>query len=98
MPTGWSDIDLSDDQRALRSSIREFAEAEIAPHVAEWDHAGALPVEIVHKLGQLGVTGLPFPERYGGVGADSLSMAVAIEELARVDSSVAITVAASTSL
>jgi short-chain 2-methylacyl-CoA dehydrogenase len=92
------DIELSADQQALRATLREFAEAEIAPHSAEWDRTGAFPTAVIRKLGELGVMGLPFPEEYGGVGAGSLSMAVAIEELARVDSSVAITVAATVSL
>ncbi len=92
------DFELSDDQRALRATIREFAEAEIAPNAAEWDHAGAVPSEAIRKLGELGVMGLPFPEEYGGLGAGTLSFAVAMEELARVDSSVAITVGASVSL
>ena len=91
-------MELSEDQRALRATIREFAEAEIAPNVAEWDHAGAVPSEAMRKLGELGVMGLPFPEEYGGLGAGTLSFAVAMEELARVDSSVAITVGASVSL
>ena len=78
--------------------LREFAEAEIGPRAAEWDRTGTFPVETIRKLGQLGVMGLPFPEQYGGVGAGTLSFAVALEELARVDSSVAITIAASVSL
>lgn len=91
-------LELSEDQRALRSTLREFAEAEIAPRAAEWDRSGTFPAETIRKLGELGVMGLPFPEQYGGVGAGTLAMAVALEELARVDSSVAITVAASVSL
>jgi alkylation response protein AidB-like acyl-CoA dehydrogenase len=100
---GWPriqfvDIALSDDQLALRRTIREFAEAEIGPHAAEWDRSATFPTAVIRHLGQLGVMGLPFPEEYGGLGAGTLSFAVAIEELARVDSSVAITVAASVSL
>jgi short-chain 2-methylacyl-CoA dehydrogenase len=91
-------LELTDDQRALRDTLRQFAESEIAPHSAEWDRAGMFPTETIRKLGELGVMGLPFPEQYGGVGAGTLSMAIALEELARVDSSVAITVAASVSL
>jgi butyryl-CoA dehydrogenase len=91
-------LELTDEQRALRGMLREFADAEIAPHAAEWDRAGAFPAPTIRKLGELGVMGLPFPEQYGGLGAGSLSMAIALEELARVDSSVAITVAASVSL
>jgi short/branched chain acyl-CoA dehydrogenase len=91
-------FELSDDQRALRQTLREFAQAEIAPHAAQWDQKGTFPAQTVRKLGDLGVMGLPFPEEYGGVGAGALSFAIALEELARVDSSVAITVAASVSL
>ncbi|MBV8719465.1 MAG: acyl-CoA dehydrogenase family protein [Chloroflexi bacterium] len=91
-------FELSEDQRALRQTLREFAEAEIAPHAAEWDRTGTFPAQTVRKLGELGVMGLAFPEQYGGLGAGALSFAVALEELARVDSSVAITVAASVSL
>src|ERR671933_377410 len=91
-------MELSDDQQALRATIREFADGEIAPHAAEWDRTASFPTEVIRKLGELGVMGLPFPEQYGGLGAGTLSFAVAIEELARVDSSVAVTVAASVSL
>lgn len=91
-------LELSDDQRALRSTVREFAEAEIAPHAEEWDRQSIFPTDVIRQLGELGVMGLPFPEPYGGLGAGTLSFAVALEELARVDSSVAITVAASVSL
>ncbi|HEY2593833.1 MAG TPA: acyl-CoA dehydrogenase family protein [Chloroflexota bacterium] len=91
-------LELTDEQRALRAMLREFADAEIAPRAAEWDRAGTFPAPTIRKLGELGVMGLPFPEQYGGLGAGSLSMAIALEELARVDSSVAITVAASVSL
>lgn len=91
-------LDLSEDQKALRSTIREFAEAEIAPHALEWDREGEFPTTVIRALGELGVMGLPFPEEYGGLGAGTLSFAIALEELARVDSSVAITIAASASL
>jgi len=91
-------FELSEDQRALQQTLREFAEAEIAPHAGEWDRSGTFPAPTIRKLGELGVMGLPFPEQYGGVGAGALPFAVALEELARVDSSVAITVAASVSL
>jgi short-chain 2-methylacyl-CoA dehydrogenase len=91
-------LELSDAQRALRETVRDFAEAEIAPFAGEWDRTGEFPTGVIRKLGELGVMGLPFPEEYGGVGAGTLSFVVAIEELTRVDSSVAITVAASVSL
>jgi alkylation response protein AidB-like acyl-CoA dehydrogenase len=93
----WT-LDLTDEQRALRGLLREFGGAEIAPFAAAWDRAGSFPAGTIRKLGELGVMGLPFPQEYGGVGAGTLSMAIALEELARVDSSVAITVAASVSL
>ncbi|MFN0074057.1 MAG: acyl-CoA dehydrogenase family protein [Chloroflexota bacterium] len=92
------DFELSSEQRALRETIREFAEAEIAPHADAWDQAGEVPLDTVRKLGELGVMGLAFPEEYGGVGAGTLAFALAIEELARIDSSTAITVGASVSL
>lgn len=92
------DFELSDELRALRGTIREFAEAEIAPHADAWDQGGQVPLETVRKLGELGVMGLAFPEEYGGVGAGTLAFAIAIEELGRIDSSIAITVGASVSL
>jgi alkylation response protein AidB-like acyl-CoA dehydrogenase len=92
------DFELSDEQRALRQTIREFASAEIAPHAAAWDVQARFPTETIRQLGQLGVMGLPYPESEGGVGAGSLELAIVIEELARVDSSVAITVSANVGL
>jgi alkylation response protein AidB-like acyl-CoA dehydrogenase len=92
------DFELNDEQRALRATLREFAEAEIAPHADAWDQAEQVPLDVVRKLGDLGVMGLAFPEEYGGVGAGTLAFAIAIEELARIDSSTAITVGASVSL
>jgi short/branched chain acyl-CoA dehydrogenase len=82
----------------IRRTVRDFAEAEVAPVAEELDREKRFPYEIVAKLGELGLMGIPYPEEYGGGGADNLSYALAIEELARVDSSVAITVAAHTSL
>ena len=81
-------LELSEDQRALKQTVHEFAEAEIAPHAAEWDRTAYFPSTTIRQLGVLGVMGLPFPEQYGGLGAGALSMAIALEELARVDSSV----------
>jgi short-chain 2-methylacyl-CoA dehydrogenase len=91
-------FDLSEEQQAIRTLVRDFALGEVAPVAEELDRTKAFPYEIVRKLGELGLMGIPYPEEYGGGGADNLSYAVAIEELARVDSSVAITVAAHTSL
>jgi short/branched chain acyl-CoA dehydrogenase len=92
------DFELTDEQRLLRDTVRGLAREEIAPVAAELDRTKAFPYEIVARLGGLGLMGIPFPTDYGGGGADTLAYAVAIEELARVDSSVAITVAAHTSL
>jgi short-chain 2-methylacyl-CoA dehydrogenase len=91
-------LDLTDEQQNVRRLVRDFAEAEIEPVAEELDREKRFPYEIVEKLGGLGLMGIPYPEEYGGGGADTLSYTVAIEELARVDSSVAITVAAHTSL
>jgi alkylation response protein AidB-like acyl-CoA dehydrogenase len=91
-------FELTDTQRLLRDTVREFARAEIAPVAAELDRRKAFPYELVAKLGELGLMGIPFPEQYGGGGGDTLSYALAVEELARVDSSVCITLAAHTSL
>jgi short/branched chain acyl-CoA dehydrogenase len=91
-------FDLLEEQAAIRNLVREFAEGEVAPVAEELDRTKSFPYEIVRKLGELGLMGMPYPEEYGGGGADNLSYAIAIEELGRVDSSVAITVAAHTSL
>ena len=91
-------FDLTDDQRALRDTVREFAESEIAPHAAEWDKNHTFPADVIRRLGELGVFGIPFPEEYGGLGAGAVAMAVVIEELARIDSSVAVTVGVNTSI
>jgi short/branched chain acyl-CoA dehydrogenase len=92
------DFELTGEQRLLRDTVREFARAEIAPVAADLDREKRFPYEIVAKLGDLGLMGIPFPQEYGGGGADTLSYVLAVEELARVDSSVCITVAAHTSL
>jgi short/branched chain acyl-CoA dehydrogenase len=92
------DFELSDEQRLLRDTVRDFARQEVAPVAEELDRTKAFPYELVAKMGELGLMGIPFPEQYGGGGADTLSYALAVEELTRVDSSVAITMAAHTSL
>jgi short/branched chain acyl-CoA dehydrogenase len=92
------DFDLSDHHRLLRATVREFAEHEIAPVAEELDRTKAFPYEIVRRLGELDLMGVPFPEEYGGGGGDSLAYALVVEELTRVDSSVAITLCAHTSL
>src|SRR3984957_14169651 len=92
------DFSLTDEQQQLRRTVREFAEAEIAPHVMEWDEASRFPSEIIPKLAELGLMGVIFPENYGGAGLGYIEYALAIEELSRVDGSVGIIVAAHTSL
>ena len=91
-------FDLSDEQKLLRDTVREFALAEVKPVAEELDREKRFPYEIVEKLGGLGLMGIPFPQEYGGGGADTLSYVLAVEELARIDSSVCITMAAHTSL
>jgi alkylation response protein AidB-like acyl-CoA dehydrogenase len=92
------DFDLSDEQKLIQSTVRDFARNEVAPVAEELDRTHSFPYDIVAKLGELGLMGIPFPEEYGGGGGDTLSYALAIEELARIDASVCITVAAHTSL
>jgi short/branched chain acyl-CoA dehydrogenase len=91
-------FDLSEEHELLRRTVREFAEARIAPVAEELDREHRFPYEIVAGLAELGLMGIPIPEEYGGAGGDTLSYTLAIEELTRIDSSVAITVAAHTSL
>jgi short-chain 2-methylacyl-CoA dehydrogenase len=91
-------FDLTDEQAAIQRLARDFAQNEVKPVAEELDREKRFPYEIVAKLGELGLMGVPYPEEYGGGGADTLSYALVIEELARIDSSVAITVAAHTSL
>jgi short/branched chain acyl-CoA dehydrogenase len=90
--------DLSDEQELLRRTVREFAETRVAPVAEELDREERFPYELVAELAELGLMGIPIPEEYGGAGADTVSYAIAVEELTRIDSSVAITVAAHTSL
>jgi short/branched chain acyl-CoA dehydrogenase len=92
------DFDLSPDHELIRRTVREFAEGEVAPVAEELDRTKSFPYEIVAKLGALNLMGIPFPQEYGGAGADTLAYALAVEELTRVDSSVAITLCAHTSL
>ena len=91
-------FDLSDDHQLLQRTVRDFAVGEVAPVAEELDRTKSFPYEIVRKLGDLNLMGIPFPEEYGGAGADTLAYAIAVEELTRVDSSVAITLCAHTSL
>jgi alkylation response protein AidB-like acyl-CoA dehydrogenase len=89
---------LTDEQRQLQSSVRAFAEGEIAPHVSEWDEKSEFPHEVVKKLGEMGLLGVIFPEELGGAGMGYVEYVLAIEELSRVDGSVGIIVAAHNSL
>jgi alkylation response protein AidB-like acyl-CoA dehydrogenase len=92
------DFEYTPEQIQLRREVREFATAEIAPHVMEWDEAQTFPLEVIRKLGRLGYMGSIFPEEYGGAGLGYVEYAIIIEELSRVDGSVGIIVAAHTSL
>jgi hypothetical protein len=88
------DFALTEQQLLLRKAVREFAEAEIRPHVREWDAAQHFPRELVPKLADLGLMGIQFPEEYGGAGMSAVDYCICIEELARVDPAVSLSVAA----
>ncbi|HEX2506664.1 MAG TPA: acyl-CoA dehydrogenase family protein [Gaiellaceae bacterium] len=90
--------DLTEEQELVQRTVRKFAEERIAPVAEELDRESRFPYDIVAELGELGLMGIPIPEEHGGAGGDTVSYALAVEELTRVDSSVAITVAAHTSL
>jgi alkylation response protein AidB-like acyl-CoA dehydrogenase len=92
------DFSLTDEQQQLQRTVRDFAQSEIAPHVMEWDEASRFPSELIPKLAELGLLGVLFPENYGGAGLGYLEYVIAIEELARVDGSIALIVAAHNSL
>jgi len=92
------DFTFTDEQKHLRKSVREFAEGEIAPHVMEWDESSHFPAEILPQLAEMGLMGVIFPEEYGGAGLGYTEYATVIEELARVDGSVGLFVAAHNSL
>jgi short/branched chain acyl-CoA dehydrogenase len=92
------DFDLTAEQREFRRTVREFAEEVIAPRAEEMDRLEELPLDIVKQMGTMGLFGLPFPEEYGGQGADFLTFCIAVEELARIDSSMAITLEAGVGL
>jgi alkylation response protein AidB-like acyl-CoA dehydrogenase len=88
------DFRLTGEQELLRRSVREFAEAEIRPHVREWDDAQEFPTALVPKLASLGLMGIQFPEEFGGAGMSAIDYCICIEELARVDPAIALSVAA----
>src|SRR5579862_7221704 len=92
------DLTLSEEHEALRASVEEFARKEVAPVIGELYERGEFPYEIVAKMGAMGLFGLPIAEEYGGMGGDYFALCLALEELARVDSSVAITLEAGVSL
>ncbi len=92
------DLDLADEQRDFVATVRAFVDDVIRPNAARWDLEHELPLDAVQQMGELGLFGLPFPERYGGSGADLLTLCLAIEEIARVDSSLAITLEAAVGL
>jgi len=92
------DLDLSPEQELFRDTVRDFARERVAPVAEELDRESRFPLELVAEMAGLGLLGIPFPEELGGAGGDTLSYAIAVEELTRIDSSVAITVAAHTSL
>jgi butyryl-CoA dehydrogenase len=93
-----SSFELSREHEEFRRVVRDFAEAEIAPHAADWDREHHFPVDVVQKMGDLGLFGLTAPEEYGGAGGDFTSLCVAIEELGRVDQSMGITLEAGVGL
>ena len=90
--------ELTAEQAQLRDMVREFAKKEIAPHSSEWDQQASFPLELIQKLGSLGLMGIIFPEQYGGAGLGYVEYATALQELARVDGSIALIVAAHNSL
>src|SRR5216684_2593995 len=92
------DFSLNEEQLAIRETCREFAQQDIKPSAEEMDRTAAFPYELIQKMGELGLLGLPFPEEYGGAGADFLSYCIAMEEISRGDVSVGITMEAHTSL
>ena len=87
-------FELTEDQRQIKRSVLEFAEREIAPHVTDWDETQHFPTEIIPKLAGLGLMGILFPEDYGGAGLGPVEYAIVVEEIARVDPSVALSLAA----
>jgi short/branched chain acyl-CoA dehydrogenase len=91
-------FDLSPEHEAFRATVRSFAESEIGPHAARWDREHHFPVDVVHRMGELGLFGLVFPEEWGGGGGDFVSLCIAIEEIGRVDQSMGITLSAGVGL
>src|SRR5918996_1168571 len=98
VPSTTVHVEFTEEQEALRKVVRDFADREIAPNAEAWDAEHTFPVEVVRRMGELGLFGIPFPERYGGGGADLTTLCIALEELARVDQSLAITLEAGVGL
>src|SRR3982750_1342197 len=92
------DFRLDDEQEALRVSVREFAREQVAPVIAEHYEHKTFPYDVVRQMGKMGLFGLPFPEEFGGMGGDYFALCIALEEIARVDSSGAVTLEAGISL
>ncbi|MET0423496.1 MAG: acyl-CoA dehydrogenase family protein [Actinoplanes sp.] len=92
------DFRLDDEQEALRATVRDFAREQVAPVIAEHYERKTFPYDLIRQMGKMGLFGLPFPEEHGGMGGDYFALCIALEELARVDSSVAVTLEAAVSL
>ena len=91
-------FELTEEHEHFRQVVRDFAESEIAPQVAAWDRESYFPVELIPRLGDLGLFGIVVPEEYGGQGGDFTSLCIAIEELGRIDQSIGITLSAGVGL
>src|SRR5687767_2461368 len=94
----WALIPLTEQQKEIQQLARDFARSELAPHSARWDHAGAMDSDVVQKLAQLGFLGMMVPEQYDGLGLDTVTYLVALEEIAAVDASVAVAMSVHNSL
>src|SRR5438093_1719384 len=92
------DFELSDEHKLFRSTVRDFAEKEVAPGALERDKTHEFPHHLIEKMADLGLMGIPFPEEYGGSGGDTISYAIGVEEISRADVSLGLTLAAHTSL
>src|SRR5689334_16261168 len=92
------EFELTENQRLVQRTVRDFAEQEIKPHSKKWDEEERCPLELIPKLAGLGLLGMVFPEEYGGSGLDYVTVALVIEEIARHDGSIALTVASHNSL
>jgi short-chain 2-methylacyl-CoA dehydrogenase len=91
------DFELSEEHQLFRETVRDFAEKEVAPGAIERDQTHEFPAGLIRRMGELGLMGIPFPEKYGGAGGDTLSYAIAVEEISRVDGSLGSSLAAQSS-